>query len=289
MKPASFEYLAPSSVKEAVSLLSEYGDDAKILAGGQSLVPTMNFRMAQPAVLIDINGIEELSYIRESESGISIGALTRQRDVERSEIVAQRCPLLHQAMPWIAHAAIRNRGTFGGSLAHSDPASELPAVALALEARMVLRGQEGLRVVASEDFFLGLFETAMQPNEMLVETQIPDQPDGTGSAILEMSRRSGDFALVGVAALVQLRPDRSIERCRISLFSVADHAVLASHAMASLVGKVADDNAIRAAAKTAACDDIDPGGDIHASAKYRRHLTEVLVRRALEQALNESV
>lgn len=284
MKPASFEYLAPTSLDEVLELLEKHGDEAKILAGGQSLVATMNFRLAQPALLVDINNVPALSYIRESDERVEIGALTRQREVERSEIVARRCPLLHQTMPFIAHPQIRNRGTFGGSLAHADPASELPAVALVLETQMVISRQGSERTVAAEDFFTGLFETVLEPHEMLTEVRIPDQPERTGTAFVEMSRRSGDFALVGVAVLVRLDASGTIERCRIGLHSVADRAILARKAMSSLIGEKPDRVTIERAAEVAAREDIDPTGDLHASADYRRHLTRVLVRRALEQA-----
>ena len=287
MKPAAFEYLAPSSLEEVLALLEQYGDEAKILAGGQSLVATMNFRLAQPAVLIDINGVIELDSIREEEQGLLIGALTRQRAVERSEAVARRCPLLFETMPFIAHPQIRNRGTFGGSLAHADPASELPAVALVLEAEMVARSTNVTREIAAEDFFVGLFETALGDGELLTEVRIPDQAPGTGTAFLEMSRRKGDFALVGVAALVGLSADGRVDRCRIALHSVADRAILAQSAMNALVGTAGDQDALARAAK-AAREDITPEGDLHASAAFRSHLTEVLVGRALNQALRRA-
>ncbi len=281
MKPAAFEYEAPRSLDEALALLARHGDEAKVLAGGQSLIATMNFRLAQPAMLVDINGITELSYIREASGGLEIGALTRQATVEKSELVASRCALLAEAMPHVAHSQIRNRGTFGGSLAHADSASELPAVALALEAEMVICSESGERTVPAEEFFVGLFETALEPEELLVEVRLPDLPQHTGTAFLELSRRRGDFALVGVAVVLEATPDGTVARSRIVLHSVGETPVLAQAAMTALRGKVPDETNCRNAAEAAADNDIDPLGDLHASAEYRRHLTSVLTRRAL--------
>lgn len=284
MKPAAFEYAAPADLGEVLDLLAEHGDEAKLLAGGQSLVPAMNFRLARPAVLIDLNGVADLAYLHEEDGELRIGAMTRQRQVERSPLVARRLPLVHETMPWIAHPQIRNRGTFGGSLAHADPAAELPAVALALGARFHLANRGGERWVAADDFFQGLFETARQPDEILLEVGIPAQREGDGWAFEEMARRVGDFAMVGVGVVLQLGHGGKIAAARIALVSVADKPILAPRAAAMLLGEKPSDELFRAAAATCAQEEIDPTDDLHATIAYRRHLTAVLVRRALERA-----
>jgi carbon-monoxide dehydrogenase medium subunit len=266
MKPPPFKYYAPTTLEEALGYLAEYGFEAKALAGGQSLIPTMNFRLAQPEVLVDLNNIPELSYIRPGEKGgVSIGAMTRQRQVERDPLVAERVPLVHETMPYIAHPQIRNRGTFGGSIAHADPAAELPAVATVLDARCRLQSQDGERWLPADEFFVDLFTTALEPEEILVEVVLPPLPDRTGYAFKEVSRRHGDYALVGVAARVTLDDQGQCEQARLVYFSVGNGPV-------------------EAAAETASTADIDPPGDIHASAKYRRHLAKVLARQVLETA-----
>lgn len=284
MKPASFDYRAPADLGEVLELLAEHGDDAKLLAGGQSLVPAMNFRLARPALLIDINGVPELAYLHEAGGELRIGAMTRQRQVERSPLVAQKLPLVHETMPWIAHPQIRNRGTFGGSLAHADPAAELPSVVLALAGRFHLKSRSDERWVAAEDFFQGLFETARRPDEILLEVAIPEQQKGSGWAFEEMARRVGDFAMVGVGVVLELSAEGAIAKARIGLVSVADKPILAPQAAGMLLGEKPSDALFRAAAETCARQEIDPTDDLHGSAEYRRHLTAVLVRRALERA-----
>ncbi len=289
MKPASFEYHRPETLDEALDLLAESGGDAKALAGGQSLVPAMNFRLARPEVLVDLNRITALAYLREGGDGaLEIGAMTRQRAAERSEVVARRAPLLFEALPWIAHPQIRNRGTVGGSLAHADPAAELPAVMVALDARFVLRSRTALRTVPAQGFYTGLLTTVLRPDELLTEVQIPPRQPGASAAFLEVARRQGDFALVGVAVELVLDEVGSCALVRIALLSVGDSPVLATGAMAVLAGSVARTAAIEEAARVAAEIDIDPWGDIHASPAYRRHLARVLVRRALIKAAERS-
>ena len=224
MKPAPFRYFAPRSLAEALALVAEHGYDGKVIAGGQSLVPTMNFRLAQPAVLVDLNRVQELFYLyREPDGGLRIGAMTRQRTVERSDLVAQRAPLLHATMPHIAHAQIRNRGTIGGSLAHADPSAELPAVMVALGARFRLaRAQRGERWVAAADFYQGLFTTALEPDELLVEIETPPMPAASGWSIQEIARRPGDYAIVGVAATVQLDAAGRCSAARLVYLSVGE-------------------------------------------------------------------
>lgn len=289
MKPASFEYLAPTSVEETLAHLAEHGWDAKVLAGGQSLVPMMNFRLAQPEILIDINNIPELSPIKALESGgLSIGALARHCEVEESSLIAERAPLIHEAMPHVATTQIRTRGTFGGSLAHADPSSELPAVCVALDGRCRLRNESGHRWVPASEFFVGMYTTQLEPEELLVEIQIPKQEPSTGWALVETSRRSHDFALVGVAAVVRLDGESRCEHAKLVLFSVGEGPVEADTAVEMLIGQRVSDDVIREAAEVASSADIDPSNDIHATAGFRRHLAGVLSRRALSQAVSRA-
>jgi len=288
MKPAPFEYQAPESLDAALAALARAGGDAKILAGGQSLIPVMNFRLAEPALLIDINRLSELDFLREEApegtGGLRIGALVRQRRLERDPLVARVAPLLHEAIPFVAHPQIRNRGTFGGSLAHADPAAELPAVAVALGARFRLRRVGGDRWVEARDFFTGLFSTALEPDEMLTEAAIPPLPPGTGWAFLEIARRHGDYAQVGVAALVTLDDSGRCRAAKLVYLSVGDGPVVAEEAARMLIGEELSPGAIEAAADKVARDEIDPLGDIHATAEFKRHLARVLTGRALRRA-----
>jgi carbon-monoxide dehydrogenase medium subunit len=289
VKPAPFDYRRPETLDEALAIFAELGSDAKALAGGQSLVPAMNFRLARPAVLVDLNRLDPLAYIDETpDGGLRIGAMTRQRAAERSAAVAGRASLLFEAMPWIAHPQIRNRGTMGGSLAHADPAAELPAVMVALDAQFVLRSRSASRTVPAEGFYTGILSTTMTPDELLTEIQIPPRAARTGAVFMELARRHGDFALVGVAVEVVLNQGGDCSSARIVLLSVGDGPVLATAAMAALVGSVPTASRIEDAARVAAEADIDPPSDIHASSAYRRHLAKVLVRRAVSQAVRRS-
>ena len=285
MKPAPFVYHRPRTLAEALDHLAAGGGEAKLLAGGQSLIPVMSFRLAQPAALVDVNGLAELDFVQETaEGGLRLGALVRHRRLERDAIVARRAPLLAEAMPFVAHPQIRNRGTLGGSLAHADPAAELPCLAVALDARFRLAGTAGERWVAARDFFYGLFATALEPEEMLVEVEVPPAPAGSGWAFLEVARRHGDYAQVGVAARLSLGSDGRIAGARLVYLSVGDAPVDAARATAALVGAQPEAEAFAAAARTVAAEEIDPTGDIHASADYKRHLAAVLTRRALATA-----
>jgi CO/xanthine dehydrogenase FAD-binding subunit len=284
VKPAAFKYFRPHALDEALELLAEHGEDAKPLAGGQSLIPAMNFRLATPAVLVDLNEIPELAFIRSEQGMVRLGGMTRQRHVEQSAVVAEQVPLLAAAMPYIAHPAIRNRGTVGGSLAHADPAAELPAVMLALDARFSIKSKMDTREVAATDFFVGLFTTTLGPGELLTEVGIPAAAKRTGVAFQEVSRRHGDFALAGVAAAVRVDDAGRCADARIALLSVGERPMLAANAAKTLAGQVPSADAIRAAADALATRDVDPPSDIHASARYRRHLASVLTRRALERA-----
>ena len=285
MKPAQFAYHRPETVDEGLALLAAHGAEAKPLAGGQSLIPAMNFRLARPAVLVDLNRIAALAYVREEADGTRIGAMTRQRAAERDPLVRRRAPLLAEALPHVAHAQIRNRGTIGGSVAHADPAGEVPAVLLALGASFVLRGPDGSRTVPAERFFTGLFETALAPAELLIEVAIPAMSARTGWAFVEVARRHGDYALAGVAATVTLDEAGRCRDARIALLGVGAGPVLARRAAKELAGGLPTDKLLREAAGAAAAKDIDPPGDIHASSAYRRQLVAVLTRRALERAL----
>ncbi len=292
MKPSPFKYYAPTTVKEALAHLAEHGWDAKALAGGQSLIPMMNFRLAQPSILIDLNNISELFYIRpdgNGNGGLRVGAMTRQSQLERDPLVAERTPLIQAAMPQLATPAIRSRGTIGGSIAHADPSAELVAVSVALDARFRLRGQTGERWVQADEFFVGMFTTLLEPDELLVEIALPAMPPRSGWSFLEVARRHHDFALVGVTAVVTLDDRGQCQQARLVLFSVGDGPVLARQAVEALVGQAPTPEAIRAAAETAAKADIDPGSDIHASAEYRRHLANVLSHRALTQAFERAM
>ena len=289
MKPAPFKYHAPRSVEEATALLAQYGYSAKVLAGGQSLIPTMNFRLAQPSVLIDLNRIPDLGYILPTrDGGLRVGAMTRHVTVERDAQVAQVAPLVSEAMPLIAHPAIRNRGTFGGSIAHADPASELPAVITALGARVVARSQRGERTIEAKDFFQGVFTTALEPDELLVEVRIPPMPRNSGWSVREVARRHGDFALVGAAAWVQMNGGGRCSEARLAFFGVGDGPVLAEKAASMLAGQIPSDDLILAAVETAASEEVDPSSDIHATAEFRRHLVKVLGRQALSEAFQRA-
>jgi len=290
MKPAPFKYYAPTTVDEALAHLAEYGWDAKPLAGGQSLIPMMNFRLAQPSVIVDLNNISELFYIRpDGDGGLLIGAMTRQARVERDPLVAERAPLVHEVMPQIAYPQIRTRGTFGGSLAHADPSAELVAVSVALDGRFKLRSQAGERWVSADEFFVGLFTTVLEPEELLVEIALPPMPPRSGWAFQQITRRHHDFCIAGVAVVVTLDDQDRCDQARLVFLSVGDGPVNARQAAEMLKGQTPTTELIEAVAEKAARDEIDPGSDIHASAEYRRHLAEVLARRALTQAFERAI
>ena len=284
MKPAPFTYIAAASLDQALALKAEHGDEARFLAGGQSLIPAMNFRLARPSVLIDLNGVTELAGIDRSEpESIEIGAMTRYRALERDAGFLQACPLFADALPEIAHPQIRNRGTIGGNLAHADPASELPAVAIAMRARMKIRSSRGERELDASEFFAGLLTTSMDADEMLTGIVLPAPKPRSGSCFMEMARRRGDFALAGVAVVVTLDDQQRCSGVRLALCGVGDTPVDASDAAASLIGQSCTEKAI----ETVAGDvrgAIDPAGNTHASADYQRHIAGVLTRRALTVA-----
>ncbi len=287
MKPPRFAYHDPSTRSEVLALLETYTDDAKVLAGGQSFVPLLNMRLAQPAHLLDINRLPDLTYIREVDGGLAIGSLTRQRDIERSSLVRRLCPLLAEAIPFIGHAPIRSRGTVGGSLAHADPAAELPAVLLALGGYVHAESHTGSRQIPAEAFFVSQLQTSLTPTELLTEAWFPIAPLRSGAAFVEVSRRHGDFALVGVAAQLTLHENGTIAAAHLALMGVAATPVRAEAAEASLLGQHPDEEAFTAAAKQITAD-LDPDTDLHASAEYRRSVAVVLVNRALHTAANRA-
>jgi carbon-monoxide dehydrogenase medium subunit len=279
LKASPFRYIRASSVDEVYELLAQYGDEARILAGGQSLIAALNMRLAAPAVLIDINGLTELSGIRVAGEAVRIGALTRHRAVERSAEIARCAPLLAQAMPHVAHAAIRNRGTFGGSIAFADPAAELPACSVALDAQFVLTSRAGERRVPARRFFKGLYETGLEPGELLSAAEFPALGLHYRSAFLELARRHGDYAIAGVAAHAAFHEGRFSD-VSIVFFGVGDKPVLASAAAAALEAR-AYSNALVEPVKTAVATDVKPDADIYHSAATKLHLAQVLAARAI--------
>lgn len=282
MKPPLFDYHDPRGVDQALALLAEHGEDAKVLAGGQSLVPLLNFRLAYPGHLIDIGRVPALSYIRREGGVLRIGAMTRQATLEASPLVARDWPLLTEALGFVAHAQIRNRGTVGGSVAHADPAAELPVACTALDARFHAQSNSGRRTISCDDFFITHLTTALEPEELLVEIEVPPVPEHTGWSFTEYARRHGDFALGGAAALITLR-DGVCSRARIALLAAADTPLRAEAAERSLEGSpVSQESAVHAARLAVA--DIDPTGDIHGGTEYRTYLIEGMVRRAIEHA-----
>jgi carbon-monoxide dehydrogenase medium subunit len=288
VKPPKFDYMAPTSVEEALAILAQHGDQAKVLAGGQSLVPLLNFRLARPVHLVDLNEIPGLDWIRVEAGRLVIGAMTRQRAVETSPLVMAHCPLLAEAMPQVGHVQIRNRGTVGGSLAHADPAAELPAVIAALDGELVLRGAGGQRVLRPEQFFVSYFSTAAEPTELLVEVRLPAMPPRTGTAFLEVSRRHGDFALVGVAATVTVDDAGVCTGCALVLTGVGPTPVVARDAARVLVGTRPTVEELDEVGRRVS-EAVSPESDLHASREYRKHVAGVLTRRALEQAVERAV
>jgi len=279
VKPPVFEYTAVRSVDEAVAELGQHGEEAKLLAGGQSLVPMLNMRLTAPGRLIDLNRVGELAYIAPRDGGVAIGAMTRQRAAERSAVVAAEVPLLVDALPWVGHFQIRNRGTIGGSVSHADPAAELPAVAVCLDARFTVRGPAGERVLGAGEFFRGPMTTALGATELLTEVWFPAAPRGTGAAWVEFARRHGDYALGGVGAVVTLAGER-VGAVRLALCGVGDTPVRVREAEALLAGEPLTPARLTEAA-AAVRRAIDPGGDIHATAEYRRHVAGVLAGRVI--------
>jgi carbon-monoxide dehydrogenase medium subunit len=284
MKPAPFEYVAPASLAEALAVMAAHGSEAKLLAGGQSLVPVMNFRLAQPAMIVDLNNLGELSGVQRENGVIRLGAMVRHRQLEFDETVAGLLSLLHETMPFIAHPQIRNRGTLGGSLAHADPAAELPVVAVLLNGRFHLQSQNSSRWVNASDFFTGLFTTALEPEEILTEVELPILREHTGYAFMELARRHGDYAQAGVAVTVRLDEAGVCQEARLVYLNVGEVPMEARETAVSLQGQLLNEDTIKAAAEMATQNEIEPTSDVHATADYKRHLAKVLTIRALQQA-----
>ena len=285
MIPSNFEYFAPKSVPEALSLLNKYQEDVKVLAGGHSLLPQMKLRLAAPKYVVDIGRIPGLAYIKEADGKISIGALTTHYALESSALLKQKCPLLSETAAAIGDVQVRNRGTIGGSLVHADPAADWPAAVLALNAELKVIGKSGERTIKAEDFFVEMMTTALQPTELLTEIRIPQLPARTGSTYLKMHQKASGFAIVGVAARVTLDANQVCQEVSIGITGVTSKAYRAKSVEAELRGKKLDSAAIKQAAQKAT-DGIEALADLHASSEYRSHLSRVYTRRALEAALS---
>ena len=286
MKAPRFSYVRPRSLDQVLELLAEHGDEARILAGGQSLMPVLNMRLSQPKLLIDINRIEALEGISSRDGCVRIGALVRHVEVMNSPVVTQSLPLVAEAMPHVAHVAVRNRGTFGGSIALADPAAELPACILALEASVIVQSTRGRRTIPAEKFFLGLYETAREPDELLVEVFIPEQKRDHVSVFMELARRHGDFALAGLACYARC-DDGTVNDARLVYFGSEVKPTLAARAMAALEGKRWTP-AVSEAVGAALADDLDPIDNIFGRPATKLHLQRVLTQRALDKALERA-
>ena len=288
MKPAPFEYHAPTSLEQALDLMSRHAGEAKVLAGGQSLVPAMNFRVVQPGMLIDLNRVAELSYIREEGDVIRVGSMARERHLEFDASIAKRTPLLHEATPFIAHPQIRNRGTIGGSIVHADPAAELPVLMLALSARLKAKKNSAERWIDAQDFFVGMFTTALEPDEILVEIELPFSPPRTGWSFMEVAPRVGDYAMMGVAALVTVDEAGVCTSAKLVYLNAGDGPVDAAEAAHMLVGETISEALIESAAAHAGEKEINPFGNMHASVEFQRHLARVLTKQAVQKALQRA-
>jgi aerobic carbon-monoxide dehydrogenase medium subunit len=286
MIPGSFEYHVPHTLDEAIALMAKLGDNAKILAGGQSLLPAMRFRLASPEALIDINRLRDLAYVEERGDHLAIGALTREHQLEESPLVARSYPLLLDTAKVVADPLVRNRATVGGNLAHSDPANDHPATMLAYDATIVARGPKGTRTIAIDDFFVGLFENGLQPGEVLTEIRIPRPAPGSGGAYLKLERKVGDYAVAAVAVQLQLAGD-TVSRVRIGLTNVGPVPRRAENAEAALAGKVATDDVVEAAGQAAAAE-CDPSADLRGGVDYKRDMVRVLTKRAVRRAVERA-
>jgi CO/xanthine dehydrogenase FAD-binding subunit len=287
VKPPPFEYVAPSELDEAVAVLSEHGDEAKVLAGGQSLMPLLSFRLARPSVLVDLNRVPGLDGLSLDGDELRIGAMTRQREVERLPGLRERCPMIVEAIEQIGHVTIRNRGTVGGSLAHADPAAEWTALALGLDAKLDVVGPGGPRTVAADEFFITYYTTTLAADEVLTQVRLSIPNGSSGSCFLELARRHGDFALVGVGALLSLDGAGAVADARVALIGVGDRALRAVGVEAALRGREPSD-AVLAEAAEQVTDGMGGRSDVHASEEYRRHASRVLTRRALATALERA-
>ncbi len=284
MIPAAFDHVAPTSLDEAIDLLARHGPDAKILSGGMSLIPAMKLRLAQPAVVIDVNGIPGLEYLHEEDGVLRIGAMTRESALERSGIVRHGYPILYETAKVIADPLVRNRATIGGNLAHADPANDHPATMLALAATIVVRGPHGTREIAADDFFTGFFSTALAEDEIVLEIRIPAPSATTGSTYLKFERKVGDYAIAAVAVNLQVDASGTCTAARIGLTNVSDVPMRARAAEAALVGQRATASAIEGAARAASAE-CDPKADLRGPVDYKRDLVRVLAGRAISRAV----
>jgi carbon-monoxide dehydrogenase medium subunit len=286
MKLPQFEYEAPETVAAAAGLLAEHQDDASVLAGGQSLIPLLAMRLARPAVVIDINGLAELAAVSVADGWASVGAMTREYEAEESDVISGAVPLLAAALPLIGHEAIRSRGTIGGSLAHADPAAELPAVARALDAEFVVRSVSGERVIPAEEWFEGYLTTSRRADELLTAVRFPAAVPGTGVSFVEVARRHGDFAIVGLAVSLTLA-DGVISDARLAFAGISDVPVRAAEAESFLVGERPSEELFEEAARLGTAD-IDPPADLHGSSEYRKKVAATLIRRGLRAAAHDA-
>lgn len=285
MVSSAFAYHAPTSVADAANLLAEHGDDAKLLAGGHSLIPLMKLRLAEPSVLIDLGKVADLAYIRQEDDGLAIGAMTTYTALESSDIVQDSAPVLADAARQVADAQVRNMGTIGGSLAHADPAGDLPAVAIALNAQLVTTSTSGHRTISADDFFVDLLTTDLRPNEILNEIRIPVLPPHSGSAYVKFGNKASHYAIVGVAAVIGLDDNGNCVSASIGVTGAGAKAVRAADTQAALIGSNLDDDTISAATGMAGNGIDDYNEDVHASAEYRAHLTTVYAERAIRAAI----
>jgi carbon-monoxide dehydrogenase medium subunit len=285
MKPVKFDYYAPSSVPEALDTLAELGYDGKVLAGGQSLIAAMNFRMARPAALVDLNNIPELSYIKPAADGsVAIGTMTRVSTVEHDSEVVKRFPLLAEVAKYIAHPQVRRRGTFGGAIAHADPAGQLPSIAVAMDANILIRGKGKERWVKAPELIIGPFMTVLEPEEMLAEVVLSANPPHTGSNYSQVSRQSGGYAQAAVVSVVTLDGDK-VKNVRLVLMSVGEVPILSQKAVEIMIGEKPTPDILKTVAEAVATSEIDPATDLHATADYRRTLIRVLVTRSLATSI----
>ena len=286
MKPAPFEYYAPKTTEEALQNLTDLGYSGKVLAGGQSLIPAMNFRMARPSALVDLNNVAELAYIKPTaDGGIAIGTMTRDSVVEQDLIVKQRMPIVAETIGYIAHPQIRARGTFGGAIAHADPAAQLPALSLALNAKLLVKRKGAERWVTAEEFIVGPFMTVLEPEDMLAEVVLPPLAPRTAGSYKQVSRQRGGYAQAATISIIGLDERNRVKDVRYVLFSVSETPILSKYAAKVLVGNEPTEAAIADVAAYVAKNECDPGSDLHGTTEYRRQLVEVLVRRALTEAV----
>jgi carbon-monoxide dehydrogenase medium subunit len=283
VKPAKFEYHAPGSIEEALAILGRYDGEARVLAGGQSLVPMMNFRLAQPRAIVDLNRIAGLAFIEEEGETVKIGSMTRQRRLESDPLIAAKLPLLREALRWVGHLPTRSRGTIGGSIAHADPSAEIPMVLQALEGEIVAQGPQGQRRIAAQDLLRAALTTSLAPLEIITEVRFPAMPVQAGHAIEEFARRKGDFAIAAVAVMLMRDGERCI-KARLATAGVGPASIRLRDAEAVLEQKGLSEDAIAEAADKAAAQ-VEPVSDLNGSAEYRRHLTGVLMSRAIVKAI----